>query len=357
MKKITNIFFVIIIALTFSVTNKSNSQTGYNAVLEYCTGTWCQWCPCGHNNIHDILQNYPNTMVLAYHGGGSDPWQTYSAGIRSQFGFNSYPSGAIGRKTGVISYSAWNNEVVLQSLLIQPGVSIEVSSKNYDAASRMLTATIKITPLTDLNGEYYMNNILTENNILYPQSGNGTCTGYTNYNHTHIVKSMLNGDLGELIHSGAWTTGQIVTRNISYSIPVSPQVVVPENCELNMFVYKQGTSISTNSNIQQSLRTPLVGTIGIQNISSVIRDFTLSQNYPNPFNPTTTFSFSIPKDGNTSLKIYDVLGNQVDVYMDGFAKAGTYSVEFDGSKLSSGIYFYSLTTSDFSQTKKMILSK
>ena len=122
-------------------------------------------------------------------------------------------------------------------------------------------------------------------------------------------------------------------------------------------MYKQGSNIGLNSNIQQSLRTSLTGTIGIVNNNSIAKDFSLTQNYPNPFNPSTVFSFTLPKDGNASLKFYDILGNEVDKYLEGFVKAGTYSVEFDGSKLSCGIYFYTLTTNEFSQTKKMVLSK
>lgn len=356
MKKLIMIFLVLTLFLSFNP-NKSYSQSTNNVVLEYCTGTWCQWCPCGHTIVHDILMNYPNTVVLAYHGAGSDPWLSYSAGIRALFGFSSYPTGVIGRKTGIVDRNAWNNEVVLQSILIQPGVNININSKSYDAGTRTLTANITITANSDLTGEFYMNYVLTENNLIYSQTGNSSCTGGSAYEHDHVVKSMVNGDAGELIHSGSWTSGQQVIRNLTYVLPVSPQVSVPENCDLNIFVYKQGTGISTNSNVQQSLRTPVVGTTGIQNTSSLANDYSLSQNFPNPFNPSTNFTFSLPKDGNASLKIYDVLGNEVGKYIDGFMKAGIYSVEFDGSDLSSGIYFYNLTTTDFSQTKKMILSK
>jgi hypothetical protein len=83
----------------------------------------------------------------------------------------------------------------------------------------------------------------------------------------------------------------------------------------------------------------------------------LSQNYPNPFNPSTNFTFSVPKSGEVSLKFYDMLGNEVATYVDGYLNAGSYSVEFDGSSLSSGVYFYKLQAGDFSATKKMVLSK
>ncbi|MEO6696330.1 MAG: Omp28-related outer membrane protein [Ignavibacteria bacterium] len=357
MKKLITIFSLFVMLVSFSP-NKSYSQN--NALLEYCTGTWCGYCPCGHEFIDQILTNYPNTVVLSYHGGTGDPWLSYSAGIRSLFGYTGYPSGSVGRKTGIIDRNAWNNEVVLQSALIQPGVSIVISNKAYDATSRTLTVTVVITALTDLTGDFNINYVLTENNLIYPQNYYSACgtPGYVNdYVHDHVAKNMMNGDLGEVIHTGTWTTGQEVTRNLSYVVPISPQVIEPNNCDINIFVYKQGTSISTNSNVQQAMRTPLTTTVGIQNQSSIIQDYGLTQNYPNPFNPTTNFSFSIPKDGNVSLKFYDVLGNEVDNYVNGFLKAGVYSVEFDGSNLSSGIYFYTLSTNEFNLTKRMILTK
>jgi len=83
----------------------------------------------------------------------------------------------------------------------------------------------------------------------------------------------------------------------------------------------------------------------------------LEQNYPNPFNPTTNIHFSIPKEGDVSLKVFNALGQIVGTYIDGNIKAGTYNAEIDGTNLSSGVYFYTLQAKDFVQTRKMILVK
>jgi len=90
---------------------------------------------------------------------------------------------------------------------------------------------------------------------------------------------------------------------------------------------------------------------------NVPEKFELYQNYPNPFNPTTNIKFSIPNSGNISLKIYDRLGKEVADLADGFRSAGTYEINFDASRLSSGIYFYKLVTNDLVNTKKMTLIK
>lgn len=353
MKKI---FFLLVLSCVISFTPKSSTSQN-NVLLEYCTGTWCQWCPCGHDVINAILVNYPNTVVLGYHGAGSDPWQTYSAGIRGMFGFSAYPTGCVGRITGIISRSAWNNQVVIQSSTIQPGVNIEITNKSYDATSRTFTATVRATANADLNGDFYVNYVLTEDNLIYSQTGNSSCTGSGSYVHKNVVKSMMNGDAGELISSGAWTSGSTITRQINYVVPQSPQVSDEANCMVNVFVYQQGSSISTNSNVQQAIKTTLTGATGISNNNATVEDYSLSQNYPNPFNPNTTFRFTLPKSGNVTLKFYDALGSEVSTYVDGFMNAGSYSVEFDGSSLASGVYFYKLQAGDFVSTKKMVLSK
>jgi hypothetical protein len=83
--------------------------------------------------------------------------------------------------------------------------------------------------------------------------------------------------------------------------------------------------------------------------------FKLFQNYANPFNPTTKIKFTISVFGFTTLKIYDVLGNEIATIVNEEKAPGVYGVEFDGSKLSSGVYFYRLKAGSFIQTKKMIL--
>jgi hypothetical protein len=86
-------------------------------------------------------------------------------------------------------------------------------------------------------------------------------------------------------------------------------------------------------------------------------NFYLSQNYPNPFNPITKITFHLPKSEHVSLKIYDVLGNEVTTLIDEQKHAGYYELNFDASSISSGVYFYTLKTSQYSETKKMILMK
>ncbi len=103
--------------------------------------------------------------------------------------------------------------------------------------------------------------------------------------------------------------------------------------------------------------------VGINNYSQEIpREYNLMQNYPNPFNPTTNIKFSIPSDAkrqtsDVKLIIFNILGRETATLVNEQLKPGTYEVTFDGSNLSSGIYFYKLTTGKYSETKKMIMIK
>jgi len=86
-------------------------------------------------------------------------------------------------------------------------------------------------------------------------------------------------------------------------------------------------------------------------------NYLLSQNYPNPFNPTTTINYSVPKSGFIKIKVYDLLGREVAQLVNEYKPAGNFSVQFNASKLVSGIYFYRMESGSFSQTKKLLLLK
>ncbi|RME29506.1 MAG: T9SS C-terminal target domain-containing protein, partial [Candidatus Zixiibacteriota bacterium] len=92
------------------------------------------------------------------------------------------------------------------------------------------------------------------------------------------------------------------------------------------------------------------------NATNVPANYELFQNAPNPFNPTTTISFALPQAGDYTLTIYNITGQIVDEF-SGTADAGTVEVEWDASKLASGVYFYRLTSGNFTATKKAVLLK
>jgi len=120
--------------------------------------------------------------------------------------------------------------------------------------------------------------------------------------------------------------------------------------------YPVGYVVGQNQMIFRTTNTGgLTGIEVNQNITQL--DFSLSQNYPNPFNPVTKINFALPKQGFVTLKIYDVLGREVRTLVNEIKSAGNFSVDFNASEFSSGVYFYRLESNEFSDIKRMLLVK
>jgi hypothetical protein len=132
-----------------------------------------------------------------------------------------------------------------------------------------------------------------------------------------------------------------------------------------MYAYDRGNIIAQQTTGLFKLAVSYnVPAIGIEPISSeILQRYELLQNYPNPFNPMTKLRFSIPLSRGVAegrgvlLKVYDVLGKEIAVLVNENLKPGTYEIEWDATNIPSGVYFYSLITSEFTQTKKMVVLK
>jgi hypothetical protein len=115
-----------------------------------------------------------------------------------------------------------------------------------------------------------------------------------------------------------------------------------------------GTSYTALPNLRMILNTA-TGTEN--NISVIPEKYSLAQNYPNPFNPVTKINFAIPKQGFVTLKVYDILGREIRSLVNEVKPAGNYSVDFNASELSSGVYFYRIESGSFTDIKRMVLIK
>jgi Secretion system C-terminal sorting domain len=179
------------------------------------------------------------------------------------------------------------------------------------------------------------------NTLTQPQ-GSGIITGITGVSSNWWVTRLDSSIYYSPDNGSTWFT--------DYSAPSGEYTHIAKartGSNIVMWAVRTGGGISRNE-------IPL----GIAPVSNQIpSEYNLKQNYPNPFNPATSIRFDIPKSGNVRLVVFDELGREVSVLIEGELNAGSYKADFNGSSLSSGVYFYRITADDFTMTKKMILSK
>lgn len=178
---------------------------------------------------------------------------------------------------------------------------------------------------TTISGIVLSNNVPVSDAIVYAKMGEEYVGfGITNSKGEYKIKNIPEGDYILVAHKVANTSSQI-------------PVTISEDTD-NNFVFNL---TSKNSGITNN--TPY--------------EFSLVQNYPNPFNPSTVISYSISNQGPVTLKVFNNLGQQVAELVNTVQSAGIYTVNFNASSLSSGVYFYTLRSNDFTATKKMLMIK
>lgn len=210
-----------------------------------------------------------------------------------------------------------------------------------------------ILPLSDINGAVYpaVNGDLYSggNGTLFKSTNNGD--NWTQENITGPVSSLIENQSGRIFVSiygaGIFFKEGDSWTNINHNLD---NVNVNTLCLNSAGQLLAGTTTGvyrTNASV-----------IGISNLNQINpSQINLCQNYPNPFNPITYLEFGISNMQFVSLKVNDALGNEVVVLVNEKKEPGNYKVEFDGSNLASGIYYYKLSASEFSETKKMMLLK
>ncbi len=236
---------------------------------------------------------------------GGDSWQSFSDGLTDAVIVMDLNISLSNRKLRCVTHGSG----VFERPLISGIVPVELAS--FTASVIENGVTLNWSTSTETNNDRFEIEKSDDSNNFYTigyVKGAGTSTRNHSYTYADIFTSnpdaVLYYRLKQVDYNGKFT----------YSNTVSVDIDLPEN-------------------------------------------FQLSQNYPNPFNPSTVISFSIKKSGKTSLKIYDALGNLVDEIFNENKEPGSYKVNYNASKLSSGVYVYVLQSNDQSLSRKMILLK
>lgn len=223
---------------------------------------------------------------------------------------------------------------------------------------------------------------------VYIQGGNGS-DGKTNFasvdniaidkarNIIYLQEDLISGTRGRLpsfITSSSNWICEVYALSLSIPNPTVNDLkrfaVFPKGSEATggfftpdfntFFINIQHPSSSNGAPFNVSTTVSITGfpqLTGTNNGGTIPEKFELNQNYPNPFNPNTTIKFAVAKDGNVKLNVFDINGKLVNTLVNQRVITGRYSADFNASELSSGVYFYTLETPEFKETKKMILVK
>jgi len=204
------------------------------------------------------------------------------------------------------------------------------------------------------------NSSFTITNTIYY---NGAPFIITTANHTETVLVDAWGNM--TMPGGAVLQALRVRRDDRYTSPSPPfyKRVISYS-----FITKSGTAVEIVANdttspnngtiqVKDGVAWSISGITDVENEDQIPTEYYLSQNYPNPFNPSTTITFSIPNEELVSLKVFNALGEEVSELINEIKPAGNYSVSFNASTLTSGVYFYKISAGNFVETKKMSLMK
>lgn len=201
-----------------------------------------------------------------------------------------------------------------------------------------------------LDGSYEGIDLTNYAKIKFEAMGTGTMSVYLE------VKS---GNTALYPYVNVPLTSTLTTREI----PLSSFLINGQPANLNnvsMVSFQLSKSLNTSmSNFDYTVQNAVVvaNSVGITSNTTDVKEYALAQNFPNPFNPSTKIAFSLPKQGNVTLKVYNMLGKEIATLVNEIRNIGNYEVNFDGANLSSGVYFYKLEAEGFSEVKRMMLIK
>ena len=309
------------------------------------------------SGILQFFQTYDNTLVtgvdiftsLAINNAGTDVYVTGPSwgGTGTQHDFLTIKYNSAGVSQWIQRYNGLGSgDDISNSIVIDNAGNVYSAGQSYGgaAADRDVAIAKYSSAGTPLGFQRYStgNNIEGANRIKIDASQNLYTAGFSN------------SDILVLKYNSALTLQWSKTYNSPAKGNDATSDMILDNSG-NLYITGYSMGIGTNYDYLTIKYSQVVGIT--QNSNEVPEAYTLHQNYPNPFNPSTNIKFDIPKDSDVKIAVYDMLGKEVKILVEEHKQAGSYELNFDASKLSSGMYFYKLTAGSFTGIKKMILIK
>ena len=367
---------------TFFVTTPDLNLYNYAARLN--NGSWTT-CGSGKGNDGSGMDGVPYAAISfggsLYAGGnfnsaGGSPLNPQIAMYIARFDGSLWSPVGSGMDEHVTDMTIYNNELIVSGYFTHAGgvQTNYIASWNgntwHSLGSGMSSSnTCKVTALTAYNGSLYAGGLFeiaggnTAHNIAKWDGSSWSSVGNGINGQVYTLTS-YNGQLyagGNFIKDSGNPGNYIIKWDGSNWSDVGGGTDDAVNFFLvsNNKLYVGGYFTSAGN---QTSKHIAIWTDGSPNAITADRrpdvsKFSLYQNYPNPFNPVTTIDYSVPKTGFVTIKVYDILGREVMTLLNENKLVGNYNVEFNASKLVSGVYFYRLQAGGFVQTKKLILLK
>ncbi|MBS1493643.1 MAG: T9SS type A sorting domain-containing protein [Bacteroidetes bacterium] len=322
----------------------TSATTGSNNVQRYdpATGTWTAMAPLpaalsahgsvvwGDSVIYVVGGPYTGAATnldVHYYRVAANTWGTISASL---------PSGQ-GRRTFALSLAAGNKIVMTCGF-----------NTVYLKSTYIGTIGSNATQLTWAAGPDFPVALSRPSGFAY---GNYSFLLGGDTNTTAVKNDKL---WSYNATGGAWT--QMITANPSPVSNIMNGVTI--KCVNDTVKVFQPAGYNAASLGTNNLIITGCGTVtGVGNSSTIPKEYSLSQNYPNPFNPTTKIEFSLPKGEFVEMRLYDILGKEVAILAQGAFEPGKHTLDLNLSYLSSGTYFYRITAGQFTDTKKLMLTK
>ncbi len=337
---------IISVFVMLMFTSALFSQEEKKVLVEIFTNSHCSLCPTAHNIIDNYLAgpNGDKISYIYYHMiyPYSDD-QLYIESMEDSDARDNYynPVSATpqGWFDGTHQGSSTGWAAALDNLIIMESPLKIILSGTRNASQFNINA--ELTRSGDIPDNDLVLHFVVAEDLFY--SGRNGIS-----NHKHVMRKMLPNPDGQ-----SFSINLNETKNIPQTINLDP-LWDADSLRVVVFVQSTGSQIVYQS---ATISYNELNVTGLSNDDTVPNKFVLEQNYPNPFNPTTNINFSIPESGLTTLKIYNVLGNEVANLINEELTSGSHVINFDGADLSSGTYFYTLSSGELRETKKMILLK
>jgi len=282
-------------------------------------------------DVNDIIFNIEGTDTVVYVGVGYD--------LSAPQGWSVYKI----TKSG----SSWSAALDMTGSSTSTGASIVVTIMDLELSATGDTVYAAGTDAGN-TGPYVYYKPLSATGLWTPMSVAGFNSSTFNQTASSVTVS---GDTVFVAVSNEiynYVMGVSTSWTLGYSYPVGTKI---------NFLYYDELLAGTSTGLYAHFTKGGVTTVRKDENPAAPKIFALDQNYPNPFNPSTTIGYILPRQSNVSLKIYNILGKEIAELVNKNQAAGKYSVSFDASSLSSGIFFYTLRTGGKTLTKKMILLK